>query len=234
MMKTFKEHLAIIIVGIGITVVGLLAGVAIGHSDNKTKDAQDILSTVLPLVGTWVGTVIAYYFSKENLESATRSVTQLAQQLSPQERLKSTSVTSVMIPLANINRPAQNDDVTQLLTAIIQNPIQQYNVNRVPILTDNDLPKYVIHKSTIDSFQAQNPANIETSTLNDLLNDPKLGTIIRDSIFVVPENATLADAKEKMDRTANCQDVFVTKDGTYNSPVLGWITNVDLEKHSKV
>jgi hypothetical protein len=31
-----------------------------------------------------------------------------------------------------------------------------------------------------------------------------------------------------------CQDVFVTKAGTRNEPILGWITNAIIEDNAKV
>jgi hypothetical protein len=35
-----------------------------------------------------------------------------------------------------------------------------------------------------------------------------------------------------IENTDNCQDVFVTEDGTGNTKVLGWVTNADIEKES--
>jgi hypothetical protein len=43
-------------------------------------------------------------------------------------------------------------------------------------------------------------------------------------------DATLADAKKAMERTANCQDVLITLDGTERSAVKGWLTNVIIGK----
>ena len=53
------------------------------------------------------------------------------------------------------------------------------------------------------------------------------------SFATVSESATLADAKQKMKETPNGQDVFVTKRGTKNEPVLGWLTNVRIAEHAR-
>jgi hypothetical protein len=50
----------------------------------------------------------------------------------------------------------------------------------------------------------------------------------------VKEDATLADAKDAMDHAQDCQDVFVTKAGTKDEEVLGWITNNIIQDNAKV
>jgi hypothetical protein len=53
---------------------------------------------ILPMIGTWVGTVLAFHFGKEQLEAATRSVTSIARELTPDEKLRSIRGTDKMIP----------------------------------------------------------------------------------------------------------------------------------------
>jgi hypothetical protein len=48
--------------------------------------------------------------------------------------------------------------------------------------------------------------------------------------FVKP-TITVADAKIAMEGVKNCQDVFVTETGTVESPVLGWLTNIEITKN---
>jgi hypothetical protein len=64
-------------------VVVLSAVIVLSGADQPR--AQLVLTADLPVIGTWVGTVLAYYFSKENLETATRSVAATASQMSPDE-----------------------------------------------------------------------------------------------------------------------------------------------------
>ena len=54
--------------------------------------------------------------------------------------------------------------------------------------------------------------------------------MFKTSFAVVSEDATLADAKAAMESVRDCLDVFVTKSGTKDEPVLGWVTNVLITK----
>jgi hypothetical protein len=42
------------------------------------------------------------------------------------------------------------------------------------------------------------------------------------------------DAKTRMDQAPDCQDEFVTKGGTKDDDVVGWITNVIIADNSRV
>ena len=44
--------------------------------------------------------------------------------------------------------------------------------------------------------------------------------------MTLPDGATLADAKDLLDKNPQCLDILVTQDGTRNGVVAGWITNV--------
>jgi hypothetical protein len=56
--------LAIGVTIISIAAVTLLARIIISRGTDTA--AENVLNSVLPLLGTWVGTILAYYFSKEN------------------------------------------------------------------------------------------------------------------------------------------------------------------------
>ena len=90
--------------------------------------------------------------------------------------------------------------------------------------------KYVLHRSTIDAFVApkKHPPDVDESTLSlkDLLEDAKLKDYILNSFLPLAPDATLADAKDLLDKNPQCLDILVTKDGTKNGTVDGWITNV--------
>ena len=72
--------------------------------------------------------------------------------------------------------------------------------------------------------------------MNDFLNfktgDVTMQVIVS-KIAWVAQNATLADAKDKMVSTPDCQDVFVTASGANTEPVLGWITNADIANKAR-
>src|SRR5208283_5460366 len=111
----FRDWLATIVIVVSLVAVMVLTAVAI-HFD--TKEAKDILSMILPMVGTWVGTVLAFYFGKEQLEAATRSVTAIARELTPDEKLKSIRVTEKMIPRSDAFVVTQDPAQLKLLDAV--------------------------------------------------------------------------------------------------------------------
>jgi hypothetical protein len=75
------------------------------------------------------------------------------------------------------------------------------------------------------------PNALDTATLEKLITDtPSLAT----SVAIVPEDATLADARALMDALPKCQDVFVTAGGKKDGVVRGWVTNVIIQQNSEI
>jgi hypothetical protein len=58
--------------------------------------------------------------------------------------------------------------------------------------------------------------------------------LVHDAVAFVSENATLDEARQAMDGVARCQDVFVTKNGAADEPIIGWLTDAELRKPSKI
>ena len=73
----------------------------------------------------------------------------------------------------------------------------------------------MLHRSTIDAFVApeKRPPDVDESTLSlkDLLEDSKLNEYIVNSFLPLAPNATLADAKDLLDKNSQCLDILVTK-----------------------
>jgi hypothetical protein len=183
--------------------------------------------------------VLAFYFGKEQLEAATRSVTAIARELTPEEKLRSLKVTEKMIPRSAAYVVRDDSGKLKLLDAL-DSLDKAKRGNRLPILTRDDKPRYVIHRSTIDRFIAKaaaagkNVEELKRVTVDDLLHDPDFETPLRNTFAIVPETATLADAKHFMESFPSCQDVFITRNGTSNEPVSGWLTNVMIEANSRI
>jgi hypothetical protein len=233
----FREWLATIVVVVSLVAVALLGGISIRKGDAGA--AKDILTMILPMIGTWVGTVLAFYFGKEQLEAATRSVTAIARELTPEEKLRSMKVTTKMIPRTDACVFTQEPSKLMLLEAIkvLDNDKKG---NRLPILTIRGQPLYVIHRSIVDRFISKNAAagktrdELNALTLDDLLNDPDFKDLTKSTFAVVPDTATLADAKRAMESLTWCQDVFVSHTGSADDPIVGWITNSIIEANSRV
>jgi chemotaxis protein histidine kinase CheA len=70
--------------------------------DKKLQVITYVFTALLPLWGTWMGTIMAFYFSKENFMAANESVKNLVAQITPSQKLESTKCKDVMIPYDKI------------------------------------------------------------------------------------------------------------------------------------
>jgi hypothetical protein len=205
---------------LGILLSGIVA-LWFATDAQRPEMARLVFSSMLPLLGTWVGTVLAFYFAKENLQAATDSTVRLASQFGP-----TTAISTAMIPRGQIvaytlqaGTSADTvplDALTGLMTA----------GQRVPIFNANGGVVYVVHKSSIDAFAGTLAEGDTTAgkTMADLRLVPRLKAAV-EAIATVPPNGVLADARAAMRSVSGCNDVFVTTDGGRDSQVVGWLTN---------
>jgi hypothetical protein len=228
--------LATFLVVASILAIAVLCWVVIGAAPANT---MTVFTTVIALTGTWVGTILTYYFTREGFEAANRSVTQLVSQITPQQKLESTPVKEKMIPRDTMYVKTLPESAINLVA--VRNEMTAQNRNRLPVLTTSEAPAYITHRSMIDNYLAQkalqgtSQADLQNLTLANLLTDrPDLRALFESSFATVREAGTLADAKKSMDGTPNCQDVFVTPGGTKDEEVRGWITNVIIEANATV
>lgn len=215
----------------------VVVAVALMHTaTNKDEASRLVFASVMPLVGSWVGIVLAFYFSRENMEIAQQNAENLTR-LGREELLKKTAAADTMIELSAINfvRLEPNGEDKVLLM-----PLAMSARSRHPVLDPENKPTYMVHQSLVHRFiakQASVPGAQSTTlqqlTLADLLKDKDLAHTVRNTFATVGPEATLAEAKAKMETKPDCQDVFVTRDGTANSAVLGWLTNVDIGRAAK-
>jgi hypothetical protein len=106
-------------------------------------------------------------------------------------------------------------------------------ITRIPVLDASGALRYLVHKSVLAEFQA-NWKGTHPPTLADLAGDAKIHALIYDATVFVAETVTAGEAKAKMDSEPACQDVIVTKNGKRDEPVLGWLTNIELGKISRI
>lgn len=212
----------------GISIIGVVvlgATIIIVNDANVTQRAQTVLNAVLPLLGTWVGTVLAYFFSRENFESASRSVERLTQQWTLQEKLESMPVTSAMTPRSKmliVNEP----DKTLVLEVLAQ--LESKSAKRLPVVDKGDSPQALIFREGIVDylyrFKTRTDDERKTLTVQNLLTErPDLNK----PFVVVAESDTLADAQEAMLRLPECRVVFVTRSGQKTDAIIGMLTNTD-------
>jgi hypothetical protein len=204
------------------------------------------MGTLLPVVAAWVGTVLAFYFGRENFEAATKSVTAVAREIARgDERLKEIPARDKMRLLKDITYHSMKpgEEANHKISDILQ---KFARVDRIPILDDKGRITYLVYKNVLNQLLGQlalDPTKFGNKraadlTFKDILDsDPKLKEQFSKSIGFVAEGATLADAKREMERvskTTPCNDVFVTQTGQPTEPILGWITDNKIAESSKV
>jgi SHS2 domain-containing protein len=230
---THRWKLALIITTLSIAGISLVAGLVIFFADDKAVASQSVLTSVLPLLAAWVSTVLAYYYSSESIEAATKSVKEL---MSPDEKLKTYPVVEEMIKLHEMVYFIYSEDlkVKEMLDTLKASG----KGKRYPFLTEEKQPKFILHKSAIDEALVELSCDgheIPQLTLKDLFEKVEgLKELAETSFGIVGEEATLADAKAEMQRIESAQDVFVTTTGGKDGKVIGWVTNRLIEKLSRI
>lgn len=233
-------YFALAITGLlGITAI--LVAINAPDVDKRFTFIKDVLTMLLPLIGTWVGTVLAFYFSKENFVAAADQTANLVRQLTPEQRLESISVTDVMLDMPSSTTtklvlPITGDtDKIKLKADIVDAILEKLNRNRLPIVDSAGKVLFVLHRSLIDKFLVKRAeaggTSLADATLTDLLAEADLKTIFQ-GFATVSKNTRLITVKLTMDGNSNCSDAFVTEDGTKGSRALGWITNVIVQENS--
>jgi hypothetical protein len=235
-----RDYLAIGITISSIVGVVFLAIIVIVKS---STDVNNVLAAVLPLFGSWVGTVLAYYFSKDNFETANISLSNMVDKITPQDKLQSTPVTDKMIAKSKIFYKNVTDVNQTKLIDILQKFNESNDVwSRLPILDDDGRLQYIVHRTLIDKFLVDKlwnpdptaPKTVDQFTVEDLLQDPKFQKRSESNFGMVSQDSTLADVKDVMDSIPDCKDVFVTQTGKPDEPILGWITNSIIIENAKV
>jgi len=109
---------------------------------------------------------------------------------------------------------------------------------RVPIIREGYRPVCVLHVSMIDKFIRQRlfrGGNVGALTLADLLKDPEIEPVLKNTFVVVNRHATIEDAARKIalaQRIAGVRprSVFVTEIGSADEPVLSWRTDHAIDR----
>jgi len=224
--------------GFGILGIALVAlgGAALSGAEQFKDTSQLVFNSLLPLLGTWVGTVLAYYFSRKNFESASQSVERmvtltteqkLGQLLVQKEMLRPGEISVFQIPAGKSPKDILLKDLRIKLGD---------KITRIPVVDSDGVVLYIVHQSGLFKFIAEKAlagaADIEKLTLQGMVDDAELKNWVTNIVYI-PESASVADAKAKMDQQKGCQDLIVTKTGGKTEPMLGWMTNVDIGRLSK-
>lgn len=221
-------------------VLGAMAVIALIFNPDAAASIKDMLSTLLPVLGTWVGSVLAFYFTKENYNEAARQTVDLVRQLTPEQKLEQTLAGDVMIAMddSGTSKLVLDRQLASIPLVEILQICNQTGRNRLPLLDGKGTLKFLIHRSLIDKFiteqlLAGNGATAQQLSLHELLSNPEYLKMAR-AFETISRDDNLTTAKHKIDSIPECSDVFVTEDGTRNSRATGWITNVIIAERATI
>ena len=239
-LERTRRWIAIWMVIAGVALLAVVSGVAIGFADEADRPdmARLVFASAVPLLGTWVGAVLAFYFARENLQAATESqraatesTISLVGRLAP-----TTPVTSIMIPIGRIDPKeiAADEAAARTLPLVaLYRRMRETRRSRVPIFDANDVAMYVIHEPDIDKYAQASAVTAEDlpddRTLENLLADAELQKAVMAFAAVGPD-ADVGAARAKLQADPTIKDIFVTVGGGVEHKALGWITQSDLAR----
>lgn len=134
---------------LGLTALAVVTIITAADAD-RGETAERLLNMMLPLFGTWVGTVIAYYLSGENFDRANKSVDKLVTKIT-EERLKVVPVTDAMLQLSSIRHlvlPDSEDGSQRNLKSELIDTFRP-PITRIPVLNENGHLRFIIHQSMV-------------------------------------------------------------------------------------
>jgi len=238
----------ILISGVALVVMALVVGYVARTAYFEAKSlsvatdlVEKFLFALLPMIGTWVGTVLAFYFTNDSFQTASNQ-TRLTLADAREARLRQISVREAMVPISKV-QAIEADEAEWPNVYFDTDVIDLINkkFSRVPFLSKGrGRVLGIVHDAIVKAYAWQNgvppQGGTKTRTLKDFLEDAAVREFFAHSLAFVGPDATLADVKRAMDaasaRGHTCRDVFVTEDGTPTGKPLGMVTNIDLEKFS--
>lgn len=182
-----------------------------------------LIGLILPVLGTWVGTVLAFYFARENLQAAQDAFVGTG----AQNRLL---VTNFMLPIDSFAIFDSVDEKEETLTLTqIRDAIRGKPTARAVFLNNAGNVKYIFHDETIADFLAPKDQKTGSMSLRDFLdqefcdNYPKyrdIGILFRS----ISRLGSILECKRMFDTAVKLQNIVVTETGDKDEKPLGLIT----------
>ncbi len=215
-----RNRLATIIIWFTFVAIIVLALLYYLLSKKGADTMGDIFDTLIPLFATWVGTVLAFYFGKENFDIATKRYNKLIDKLSP-DVLDDINVTQIMIS----KQTMVYKDLTEVQGKKVQEIIDflsEVKKSRLPIL-DNDKIKYVIHKATfLDALnELGNTVPAANYDFKAFISNAKYQKLAS-SFLTFDEAVILEKIRLALTKDSSVKDVFIIDK---NKNVVGWLTD---------
>ncbi|MEM6517366.1 MAG: CBS domain-containing protein [Bacteroidota bacterium] len=217
-MKEFREKLGLIVIIISVIILGLVGAIIIWKDSSK---AQFVYTSLLPMVGTWVGVVLAFYFGKENYEAASKGLENIINKLTP-DVLDDIPVSQIMISRKTMVAKKW-DDIRNKTVKETQDFLLENEKTRLPLLDNEGRVIYIVHSSLMSKPKKNENDEVEvmdtSKTMEEFISDNKE---IVGKIHWVKENDIIENVQKIMKDDTNCKDVFVENE---SDQLVGWVTD---------
>jgi hypothetical protein len=235
----FIFWLAIIIVTFGAFAIAALAFIIILRDTTpEDRNTMTVFNVLVPVFASWVGTILAFYFGRENFVSAADQVRKSGDQVismaqQPPDERASQPVSAIMRAAADtqsLTLPAQGE-----VGVTIAGLLEKFSGadTRLPILDATKAPKYMIHRSAVDGYLAGGTGRGPANTFKDFLDAQATQGLRYDNgsgFVLVSPTTTVADAKAKLMAVGRAKDIFVSATGKSGEPLVGWLSDTRLLK----
>lgn len=217
-----KNQIARIILIFSFTLIlGFILTAGFNLIDDKNDSYKRILDNVFPLIATWVGAVIAYYFGRENFDAATKQYESIIKRLSP-DVLDDVLVDQIMIDKDTMLYKNFTDIPPDSEINEISEFMKNVKKSRLPIL-ENGKIKYIIHQSSFDRSIASNSNSEIPVRFSQFLKENDKIKLFE----VVPTNSRLEIVLQLLKKNPDIKDVFVEKDNI----TIGWLPDSLIQRY---
>ncbi len=209
--------------------VMLILGIYAVASDKS--HAMPIFNATLPVVTSWVGTVLAHYFGRRNFEAANRGIQEMAERLSVEQR-GAVSAGRIMRRMAEVVHITLDPASVASLTLATLCARFSASITRLPLLDRDGVVLYLVHESSINKFLSSG-GNIDMS-FADFIAQQKAGGIeygLGSGFVVAGPSTPISSIKMNLEGSRGVQDAIITPNGAPNERALGWISNIRLAKY---
>lgn len=184
-----------------------------------------LIGLVLPVLGTWVGTVLAFYFARENLQAAQSAFVSGSSQ---PKRTAAQAMTEISLILTFNSETALKQPISA-----IEDEIKNHRLERGVFLNEKGHVEFILHENTITRFVShysgqEQSLKDRSANLSELLKqEDKTGGTIDNLVRTF-------DAVSREDSLEICRALFksrpllknlvVTESGARTDKALGLIT----------
>lgn len=189
-------------------------------SQNKDIAAEKIFNATLPLYGTWIGTLLAYYFAKENFDSATKNTRDILQSTKTD---KSDNLDTILVSAAISKNSFLENDTSKLIEDIKKILIEK-NRRRLPIIEINGTLKFLAYFEDLEAYNIKNPGK-------KIIDFIQASSDKNKAVAFVSKDITLKVANEERKKTPDCRDIIVTDNGKKDGKVIGYLTDSDIDQY---